>query len=82
MLLTADNTVWFSLKERLLHPNLTDNICDVYDGVQYRKWKTFLDNPTNISLLLNTDGVAIFRSSKFSIWPVWIVINELPKCQR
>ena len=82
MFLFADTTVWFSLKERLLHPNLTDNICDVYDGAQYRKWRKFLDKPANISLLLNTDGVAIFRSSKFSSWPVWIVINKLPKSQR
>jgi hypothetical protein len=26
--------------------------------------------------------VAIFRSSKYSVWPIWIVINELPKNQR
>ena len=28
--------------------------------------------------LCNTDGVAIFKSSKCSLWPIWIVINELP----
>lgn len=68
-------------KREALKPN-SGNICDVYDGVQYKKWKCFLNEPANISLLLNTDGVAIFRSSKFSIWPVWCVINELPKSQR
>jgi hypothetical protein len=64
-----------------LQPN-SGNICDVYDGLQYKKWKNFLNEPANVSFLVNTDGVAIFRSSKFSIWPVWIVINELPKSQR
>ena len=77
----AEKSIWFSLKERLLQPN-SGNICDVYDGLQYKKWKYFLNEPANVSFLLNTDGVAIFRSSKFSIWPVWIVINELPKSQR
>ena len=79
--LVTDKYIWFSLKERLVRPN-SEKICDVYDGVQYRKWKNFLNEPANVSLLLNTDGVAIFRSSKCSIWPVWIVINELPKSQR
>lgn len=32
----------------------------------------------NISFTLNTDGVLIFKSSKFSIWPVYLMINELP----
>jgi hypothetical protein len=34
--------------------------------------------PYNISFTLNTDGVPIFKSSKFSIWPVYLMINELP----
>lgn len=32
----------------------------------------------HISLQINTDGVALFRSSTFSIWPVYYIINELP----
>ena len=32
--------------------------------------------PANVSLLCSTDGVAIFKSSKFSLWPVWVVIND------
>lgn len=79
--LFLDKSIWFSLKERLLQPN-SGNVCDVHDGLQYKKWQCFLREQANVSLLLNTDGVAIFRSSKFSIWPVWIVINELPKSQR
>jgi len=27
----------------------------------------------------NTDGVAVFRSSTTSLWPVWLAVNELPK---
>lgn len=36
----------------------------------------------HLSLQINTDGVALFNSSKFSIWPVYCLINELPpKCR-
>ena len=31
-----------------------------------------------MSLLWNTDGVPVFKSSKFSIWPLYFIINELP----
>ena len=33
--------------------------------------------PNNISFVLNTDGVPIFKSSKTSIWPIYLMINEL-----
>lgn len=55
-----------------------DVLADIYDGYEYRKLHSFLKHPTHVSLTLNTDGVAIYRSSKVSIWPVWFVINELP----
>lgn len=51
---------------------------DVYDGVGYKKHSLFLSYPSHVLLLWNTDGVALYRSSKVSIWPVWGVINELP----
>ena len=57
-------------------------IQDVYDGEQYMKHSGFLSNPANVSLTCNTDGVAIFRSSSVSIWPVWLALNELPKAMR
>lgn len=44
-----------------------------------KQHSSFLSEPSHVSLLLNTDGVAIFRSSSYSVWPVWIVVNELPK---
>ena len=29
-----------------------------------------------MSLTLNTDGVSLFHSSRCSLWPVWLVVNE------
>ena len=37
-----------------------------------------LSSPDNISFIMNTDGAPVFKSSKVSIWPVFLIINELP----
>ena len=61
------------------------NIEDVYDGTLYKKEFTpggFLSEPYNISVKLNTDGVAIFHSSQFGVWPLFLLINELPPSVR
>lgn len=62
-----------------------NNIEDIYDGHRYRelmKPGNFLDTPENISFTWNTDGIPVFKSSKFSIWPLYFVINELPLQKR
>ena len=57
------------------------NLEDIYDREIYLKdFKDngFLSNKDNISFLWNTDGVPLFKSSKISIWSIFLVINELP----
>jgi len=49
-------------------------LCDIMDGKMYRRLN--LRN-NELTCSVNTDGVPIFKSSKFSIWPVIISINEL-----
>ena len=56
------------------------NYEDIYDGRLYRSHFEnggFLSNPHNISFMWYSDGMAVFKSSKFSIWPIYLVINEL-----
>lgn len=82
--LFLDGSVQKSLQEtygKKLHYSCSTDIVDVYCGKEYRKHSS-LTSPNNISLTLNTDGVAIFRSSKCSLWPVWLVINELQPSER
>lgn len=58
-----------------------ENIEDIYDGANYQKHFTdggLLANKQNISFTWNTDGIPVFKSSKFSIWPLYLAINELP----
>lgn len=60
------------------------NLEDIYDGAIYKNEikNGFLSNKSNISFTWNTDGVPLFKSSKFSIWPLYLVINELPYEER
>ena len=41
----------------------------------------FLASDSNISLLGNTDGVALIRSTGNGVWPVFLVINVLSPLQ-
>lgn len=57
-----------------------ENMEDIYDGHVYRQHVVsdgLLSDLRNISFMWNTDGVPIFKSSKFSVWPFYCVINEL-----
>ena len=56
--------------------NSINNICDArlyQEGLQ----SGFLRNPHNVSFLMNTDGVPVFKSSAYSFWPLFLLINEL-----
>ena len=72
-------------KEKLMfrfnrHKKCHDSVEDIYDGEAYQKLTTCngpLSDPRNISLMWNTDGIPIFKSSKFSVWPFYCVINKL-----
>lgn len=58
-----------------------ENIEDVYDGKLYKdqfQHGGLLAQSFNLSFKLNTDGVAVFKSSKFGVWPLFLSINELP----
>lgn len=58
MFVPVDKYTWSALQERFC-PLTRSGMCDIYDGEGYRQHSSVLSRPTNISLLLNTDGVAI-----------------------
>ena len=51
-------------------------IKDISDGKRYDV--TF----PNLTLTLNTDGIPVFKSSRFDIWPILVLINELEPLTR
>ena len=60
--------------------NSNGNICRVYDGELYEKLfeNGFLDNPTIYHLHLIQMGFQDLKVSRISMWPVYMLINELP----
>lgn len=77
-----------SLKHRFTRKKKKSvGIEDIYDGNLYRNLSKTggplsEENPYNISFTWNTDGIPIFKSSKVSIWPLYLTVNELPVKQR
>ncbi|XP_041916006.1 uncharacterized protein LOC121680620 isoform X3 [Alosa sapidissima] len=72
----------FRFSRKKTDPN---NVEDIYDAEVYKQLVDGggpLSDPKNISLTWNTDGVPIFKSSKFSVWPFYCVINELNVMER
>lgn len=64
----------------------TEQVSDICSGKEYQKHVGIggvLQSTYNISLTLNTDGISMFKSSaKCSLWPLYLVINELPPQMR
>ncbi|KAK3910112.1 ABC transporter G family member 38, partial [Frankliniella fusca] len=56
-----------------------NNIEDIYDGCIYKEaQRTVLTDPYNIFLMWYTDGIQLYESSTYSLWPFYFVVNELP----
>ncbi|KAK6489849.1 hypothetical protein HHUSO_G6776 [Huso huso] len=59
----------------------TGNYSDIQDGTLYKK--VLNSSPSNtLSVNFSCDGVPVFKSSQYSIWPVLCVLNELPPVER
>lgn len=53
-------------------------ICDVHDGENFRCMKQKMENASCITLLIYTDGAAVFKATKDkSCWPLNLFINEI-----
>lgn len=60
-----------------------DNIKDISDGTLYKSLKQKVSDGNLVTLTVNTDGVKVFKSkSKSSLWPIQMIINEIPAFRR
>lgn len=62
-------------------------IHDIVDGSFYQnlqKDSGFLGGKenSNVTSLFNTDGISLYSSSHIELWPIFLVINELPPGKR
>lgn len=58
--------------------NSADHVTDITDGALYKEFRSNLKSRDAITLTLSSDGSPIFKSSKYSMWPVQLSLNELP----
>ena len=63
--------------EKILHKN-SDYILSSWS--ESCSWATSWDNfkKPEIQLVLNIDGAPVFKSSKYSVWPIWAQLYNLP----
>lgn len=74
-----------SLRHSRLTPREPGILADIYDCQLYQALAGHqgpLADEHNISVILNTDGVEVFKSTKLSMWPILLMINELPFTER
>ena len=68
----------YVINDRPFNPNI---ISDIYDGKMYRDFVQSLpDDIRNryVTFICNSDGSLVFNSSKYSVWPIQLMLNELP----
>lgn len=51
-----------------------DEIYDILDGRKYQEVKNKCEDMT-VTLTMFTDGVSLFKPSKVSRWPVYLLVN-------
>lgn len=58
-----------------------ESISDIWNGDAVKQMKQngeFFNYKEHLGLTISTDGVAVFKSSLESLWPVYLVVNNLP----
>ena len=68
------------LKSRTQSDN-SGRMQDVWDGSALRSMcqpGRYFSNKYNLTMALSTDGVALYKSSSVSIWPVYLIILNFP----
>lgn len=68
----------YVVSERVHEKN---KITDIYDGKMYRSFVKNLndeDRHSYATALFNCDGAVTFKSSKNSVHPIYLILNEIP----
>ncbi|KAL7291599.1 hypothetical protein TKK_0014639 [Trichogramma kaykai] len=58
-----------------------NDLKDIYNGRLYSNFRNNIPEThkkSYVSLTFNSDGSPVFKSSKFSVWPIHVVPNEIP----
>lgn len=58
-----------------------DKLRDIYDEKKYREFVSNLSESERHSYatcVFNTDGAPLFKNSSYSIWTIFLMVNEMP----
>eukprot|EP00734_Pompholyxophrys_sp_LG126_P000235 Pompholyxophrys_sp_v1_NODE_62_length_2619_cov_2.184405.p1 type:complete len:309 gc:universal NODE_62_length_2619_cov_2.184405:1112-186(-) len=58
------------------------NVEDIMDGSKWVESAELYNDSNNIVFGLSTDGIPLFKSSKKSMWAIWMVFYDLPPNER
>lgn len=68
--------IWASIVRYSCTAAENNTITDICDGSLYKKVVTLDDR--SVSLIFNSDGIQLYKSSATNLWPLFATINELP----
>jgi hypothetical protein len=76
----ADKEMVCTINEYLAKERNPSILEDLMDGKVYRDFVSLglLGGTNQISITVSIDGVSPFKDSDITLWPLWLVINELP----
>ncbi|XP_064479913.1 uncharacterized protein LOC135393391 [Ornithodoros turicata] len=57
----------------------SSELCDITDGSYYKNLQTSVNcQDMDLTVTLNSDGSQVFKSTASSLWPIQLMLNELP----
>ena len=56
----------------------SDSYDDICGGNLYKHLSSDHDLGHYVTFTFNTDGIPVYKSSSYSFWPIYLLINELP----
>ena len=72
---------WDQLQYPFTRERIDGKLQDIQDGEAYKELSKpggFLAVPEHTGLIMCSDGVQLFKSSKQSIWPILLTVTSLP----
>lgn len=84
--LTTQWSQWRSWAEACYYPweqhqLVPGAMTDLYDAPNWRQ-HLHLHTPGNMGLVLNADGMSMFKSGLYSVWPIFLMNANLPPALR
>lgn len=60
------------------HQSTPSVMTDIYDSPNWRQHVHLKTDDGNMGLILNADGMSMFKSAAYSIWPIFLMNANLP----